>query len=111
MQEKLARAIYKEMNSKSRAIKELAIFEVEGKRGLIIGLLINHLLTYMALQPRFVQGLSEKIPPLYSMSSEVRPVTGPKSPAIAFHAIRPPEFRSSLVYYAFRHGRIQGSLW
>jgi hypothetical protein len=52
------------------------------------------LLTYMALQPRFGQGLSEKIPPLYSISSAVCPVTGPKIPAIVVHAIRPPEFRS-----------------
>jgi hypothetical protein len=29
----------------------------------------------MALQPRFDLGLFEKIPPLYSISSEVRPVT------------------------------------
>jgi hypothetical protein len=32
----------------------------------------------MALQPRFGQALSEKIPPLYSISSEIRPVTGLK---------------------------------
>jgi hypothetical protein len=31
----------------------------------------------MALQPRFDQAVSEKITPLYSVSSEVRPVTGP----------------------------------
>jgi hypothetical protein len=31
----------------------------------------------MTLQPRFGQGMSEKIPQLYSIASEVRPVTGP----------------------------------
>jgi hypothetical protein len=67
--------------------------------------------TYMALQPRFGQGLSEKIPPLYLISSVVRPVTGLKGPTIAVHAIRPPRFQSSLVSSAFQHGPKQGSLW
>jgi hypothetical protein len=48
----------------------------------------------MALQPRFGQGLSEKIPLLYSISSEVRLVTSPTSRVIAVHAIHPPGFRS-----------------
>jgi hypothetical protein len=64
----------------------------------------------MAQQPRFGQSLSENIPPLYSISSEVRSVTGPKNPAIAVHAIRPLRFRFSLVSSVFRHGPIQGSV-
>jgi hypothetical protein len=54
------------------------------------------LLTYMAPQPRFGQGLSEDINPLYSISNEVQ---GPKTqgPDIAAHAICPPEYWSSLV--------------
>jgi hypothetical protein len=39
----------------------------------------GRLLTYMTLQPRFGQGLSEKIPALYSISSQVRPVTVPRA--------------------------------
>jgi hypothetical protein len=49
-----------------------------------------YFLTYMALQPRFGQSLSEKIPVWYSISSKVRPVTGPKGPAIAVHVIHQP---------------------
>jgi hypothetical protein len=41
----------------------------------------------MALQPRFGNGLSEKISSVYSISSEVHPGTGPKSPAIVVHVI------------------------
>jgi hypothetical protein len=58
----------------------------------------SYLLTYLALQPRFGQGLSEKIPPLCSILSEVRSVTGHKDPAIAVYAIRPPGFWSFLVH-------------
>jgi hypothetical protein len=54
--------------------------------------------------------LSEKILPLYSISSDVHPVMGPKGPAIAVHDIHPPGFRSFLDPAAFRHGPKQGSL-
>jgi hypothetical protein len=53
----------------------------------------------MALQPRYAQGLSEKIPPLYSISSEIRPVMGPKVPDIAVHANHPPTW--ILVFLGF----------
>jgi hypothetical protein len=43
----------------------------------------TYLLTYLALQPRFGQGLPEKIPPFYSISSKVCPVTGHKGRDIA----------------------------
>jgi hypothetical protein len=49
-----------------------------------------YLLTYMALQPIFGRSLSEKIPPLYSISSKVHPVMDYKGPSIAIHAIRSP---------------------
>jgi hypothetical protein len=58
-------------------------------------------LTYKALQPTSGQGLSKKIPPLYSILNEVHPVTGPKGSVIAVHAIPTSGFQSSLVLYAF----------
>jgi hypothetical protein len=49
----------------------------------------TYLFTYLliSLQPRFGQGMSEKIPSLYSILSEVYPGTDSKSPAIVVHAI------------------------
>jgi hypothetical protein len=68
--------------------------------------------TYMAQQPIFGEGLSEKIPPFTSISSAVSPVTGPKGPAITVPTIiRPPGFRSSLISSAFWHGPKQGCMW
>jgi hypothetical protein len=55
---------------------------------------MHYLLTYMALHPRFGQGMSEKNPPLYSISSKVHPVTGFKNPAIAVHAWTPALYRA-----------------